>query len=130
MELNAFKWVAAFLLSWTSGGAAAPMLCHFNSRAPCVFEGRHYAMGDTWLDDTCMQCTCLQPVGVGCCELVQRPVDFPAWCEVRVEPVSCKAILVLTADTRLPCVPGERMTDPSHGSLQIHNQLAGLTRRR
>lgn len=34
--------------------------------ALCVFEGRHYSLGETWMD-ACMQCTCLHPVGVGCC---------------------------------------------------------------
>lgn len=36
--------------------------------ALCVYEGRHYSLGETWMDDACMQCTCLHPVGVGCCE--------------------------------------------------------------
>lgn len=36
--------------------------------APCVFEGTHYSLGETWMDKACMQCTCLHPVGVGCCE--------------------------------------------------------------
>lgn len=36
--------------------------------ALCVYEGRHYSLGETWMDNACMQCTCLHPVGVGCCE--------------------------------------------------------------
>uniref|UniRef100_A0A672G0P6 Prostate-associated microseminoprotein n=1 Tax=Salarias fasciatus TaxID=181472 RepID=A0A672G0P6_SALFA len=79
----------------------------------CVFEGRHYSLGETWMDNACMQCTCLHPVGVGCCETVHRPVDFPAWCNVRVEPVTCKVVLVQTADPRLPCSPGGADTDPT-----------------
>ncbi|XP_008299904.1 prostate-associated microseminoprotein [Stegastes partitus] len=127
MELTGVNWVlaAAGFLLWTSGGSAAPMECHFNSRALCEFEGRHYSLGETWMDNACMQCTCLHPVGVGCCETVHRPVDFPAWCEVRVEPVTCKVFLVQTADPRLPCSPGEANKDPSHGSLQLHQQLEG-----
>uniref|UniRef100_A0A673BIW2 Uncharacterized protein n=1 Tax=Sphaeramia orbicularis TaxID=375764 RepID=A0A673BIW2_9TELE len=79
--------------------------------AQCVFEGRHYSLGEAWMDNACMQCTLNKhPV-------VHRPVDFPAWCEVRVEPVTCKVSLVQTADPRLPCVPGETNRDPSHGSL-------------
>ncbi|KAM3589984.1 uncharacterized protein V6R79_001153 [Siganus canaliculatus] len=109
---------AAGCLLWTSVGSAAPMQCHFDSRAQCVFEGRTYTLGESWMDNACMHCTCLHPVGVGCCETVHRPVDFPAWCEVRVEPVTCKVLLVQTADPRLPCSPGEDLQDPSHGSLQ------------
>ncbi|XP_068612186.1 prostate-associated microseminoprotein [Brachionichthys hirsutus] len=116
---------AAGFLLWAGGGFAAPMECHFDSRALCVFEGRQYSLGDTWMDDACMQCTCLHPVGVGCCETVHRPVDFPAWCEVRVEAVSCKVSLVQTADPRLPCSPGDDIKDPSHGSLQLQQQLDG-----
>uniref|UniRef100_A0A8C9ZMR1 Microseminoprotein, prostate associated n=1 Tax=Sander lucioperca TaxID=283035 RepID=A0A8C9ZMR1_SANLU len=83
----------------------------------CVFEGSHYSLGETWMDNMCMQCTLhKQPV-------VQRPVDFPAWCEVRVEQVTCKVSLVQTADPRLPCTPDEDIKDPSHGSLQ--QQLHG-----
>uniref|UniRef100_A0A3B4TUP2 Prostate-associated microseminoprotein n=1 Tax=Seriola dumerili TaxID=41447 RepID=A0A3B4TUP2_SERDU len=74
---------------------------------------KHYSLGETWMDNACMQCTCLHPVGVGCCETVHRPVDFPAWCEVRVEPVSCKVSLVQAADPRLPCSPGEDFKDPT-----------------
>uniref|UniRef100_A0A8C6UDB7 Prostate-associated microseminoprotein n=1 Tax=Neogobius melanostomus TaxID=47308 RepID=A0A8C6UDB7_9GOBI len=91
----------------------------------CVFAGKHYTLGETWMDDACMQCTCLHPVGVGCCETAHRPVDFPAWCEVRVEPVTCKVSLVQTADPRLPCFPGDQQ-DPSHGEIntEIHNNPA------
>ncbi|XP_026208201.1 prostate-associated microseminoprotein [Anabas testudineus] len=127
MELTGVNWVlaAAGFLLWTSGGSAAPMECHFNFRALCVFEGTHYSLGETWMDKACMQCTCLHPVGVGCCETVHKPVDFPAWCEVRVEPVTCKVTLVQTADPRLPCSPGEDINDPSHGSLHLQQQLEG-----
>ncbi|XP_034020069.1 prostate-associated microseminoprotein [Thalassophryne amazonica] len=124
MDFAAVKWVlgvAGFLL-WSRSSCAAPMQCHFNSKALCVFEGRHYSLGDTWMD-SCLQCTCLHPVGVGCCETVHRPVDFPAWCKVQVEPVSCRVSLVQTADPRLPCIPGEDKKDPSHGSLQLQQEL-------
>uniref|UniRef100_A0A3P9D181 Prostate-associated microseminoprotein n=1 Tax=Maylandia zebra TaxID=106582 RepID=A0A3P9D181_9CICH len=104
---------AVGFLLWTSGGSAAPMECHFSSRL-CVYEGRHYSLGETWMDNACMQCTCLHPVGVGCCERVHRPVDFPAWCEVQVEQVTCKVSLVQSADPRLPCSPGQANKDPSH----------------
>uniref|UniRef100_A0AAX7V4L4 Prostate-associated microseminoprotein n=1 Tax=Astatotilapia calliptera TaxID=8154 RepID=A0AAX7V4L4_ASTCA len=93
--------------------------------ALCVYEGRHYSLGETWMDNACMQCTCLHPVGVGCCETVHRPVDFPAWCEVQVEQVTCKVSLVQSADPRLPCSPGQANKDPSHGSLQLQQHLEG-----
>lgn len=35
--------------------------------ALCVFEGKNYSLGDSWMD-ACLQCTCLHPIGVGCCE--------------------------------------------------------------
>ncbi|XP_034532886.1 prostate-associated microseminoprotein [Notolabrus celidotus] len=127
MELFRVNWVlaAAGFLLWSSVGFAAPMECHFNSKAQCEFEGRQYALGESWMDNACMQCTCLHPVGVGCCETLHRPVDFPAWCQVRVEPVTCKVTLVQTADPRLPCTPGVDMLDPSHGSLHLQQNLEG-----
>ncbi|KAJ0055462.1 hypothetical protein NL108_003830 [Boleophthalmus pectinirostris] len=148
MKPAGINWTLAVvsLLLWSSGASAAPTECHINLRgrthagdsiklkkinlvthcpvisALCMFEGRHYALGETWVDDTCMQCTCLHPVGVGCCEMAHRPVDFPAWCEVRVESVTCKVSLVQTADPRLPCFPDD-LQDPSHGSLPLQQQL-------
>uniref|UniRef100_A0A7N8YML0 Microseminoprotein, prostate associated n=1 Tax=Mastacembelus armatus TaxID=205130 RepID=A0A7N8YML0_9TELE len=86
--------------------------------ALCVFEGRHYSLGETWMDNACMQCTLHA-------SRVHRPVDFPAWCEVRVEPVTCKVSLVQTADPRLPCSPGDDIQDPSHGSFHLQQQLEG-----
>uniref|UniRef100_A0A3P9H583 Prostate-associated microseminoprotein n=1 Tax=Oryzias latipes TaxID=8090 RepID=A0A3P9H583_ORYLA len=125
MELPTANWMlaaACFLLS-ACGGSAAPTECYFNSRAQCEFEGKHFLLGESWMDNSCMQCTCLHPVGVGCCEMLHRPVDFPAWCKVQIELVSCKVFLVQTADPRLPCSPGEANHDPSHGSLHLQQQL-------
>lgn len=36
--------------------------------ALCAFNGKNYSLGDSWMDDACLQCTCLHPIGVGCCE--------------------------------------------------------------
>ncbi|KAB5579123.1 hypothetical protein PHYPO_G00191510 [Pangasianodon hypophthalmus] len=103
---------------------AAPTECHFNSQALCEYEGRHYSLGQSWMEQGCIQCTCLHPFGVGCCETVEQPVDFPPWCQVRVESVTCKVSLVLTSDPRLPCLPGEgNSVDPSHGEMNM--KLAG-----
>lgn len=133
--------------------------------ALCVFDGRNYSLGDSWMDNACLQCTCLHPIGVGCCETwvlihnsillwrfllawkysnkkrrkhwkhffflhywlprVHRPVDFPAWCQVWVEPVTCKVSLVQTADPRLPCFPGENIQDPSHGLPRLQRPIQG-----
>uniref|UniRef100_A0A3B3C9S4 Microseminoprotein, prostate associated n=1 Tax=Oryzias melastigma TaxID=30732 RepID=A0A3B3C9S4_ORYME len=114
MELPVVTWMLGCFLLSACGGSAAPTECYFNSRQ-CEFEGKHFLLGESWTDNACMHCTCLHPVGVGCCEL-HRPVDFPAWCQVQVEPVSCKVFLVQTAYPRLPCSPGEANRDPSHGS--------------
>ncbi|XP_030635177.1 prostate-associated microseminoprotein [Chanos chanos] len=104
---------------WTTI-AAAPTQCHFNSQALCEYEGRHYALGDTWMEHGCLQCTCLHPVGVGCCETIHPPVDFPPWCEVRVESLTCQVSLVQSADPRLPCIPGGgNSLDPSHGTFSM-----------
>ncbi|XP_028821212.1 prostate-associated microseminoprotein [Denticeps clupeoides] len=112
--------LAAGTLLWTTSCLAAPMQCHFSSQAPCVYQGRSYSMGESWMDDSCFLCTCLHPVGVGCCETAHRPVDFPAWCEVRVEAVTCKVTLVQRADPRQPCVANGNSLDPAHGSLDMN----------
>ncbi|XP_065104623.1 prostate-associated microseminoprotein [Paramisgurnus dabryanus] len=110
-------------LVWTTC-SAAPMQCHFNSQALCEYEGKQYSMGDSWMEQGCLQCTCLHPVGVGCCETVHRPVDFPPWCEVRVETLTCQVTLVLASDPRLPCIPGEDTNNlPRHGTINM--KLAG-----
>ncbi|KAM9400704.1 prostate-associated microseminoprotein [Salvelinus alpinus] len=120
------NWTLTFLagtLLWTTCCLASPMHCHFNSKALCVYEGRHYSMGESWMEDGCLQCTCLHPMGVGCCETVHRPVDFPAWCEARVDVLTCKVTLVQSADPRLPCLPGNgHNLGPSHSS-QDNNYL-------
>ncbi|KAG8436545.1 hypothetical protein GDO86_007597 [Hymenochirus boettgeri] len=43
--------------------------CYFQARAPCRFSGRRFALGESWLGNNCQLCTCLHPVGVGCCEM-------------------------------------------------------------
>uniref|UniRef100_A0A3B5K2X9 Prostate-associated microseminoprotein n=1 Tax=Takifugu rubripes TaxID=31033 RepID=A0A3B5K2X9_TAKRU len=118
------------LQGFSSGWAVTLLKCVvclkvFVVLALCVFEGKNYSLGDSWMDNACLQCTCLHPVGVGCCETVHRPVDFPAWCQVQVEPVSCRVSLVQTVDPRLPCFPGDSMQDPSHGSPRLQQQLQG-----
>uniref|UniRef100_A0A8C1IUT7 Prostate-associated microseminoprotein n=1 Tax=Cyprinus carpio TaxID=7962 RepID=A0A8C1IUT7_CYPCA len=88
--------------------------------ALCEYDGKQYSMGESWMEQGCVQCTCLHPMGVGCCETVHRPVDFPPWCEVQVESLTCQVRLVMTSDPRLPCIPGEENNvDPRHGALNM-----------
>ncbi|MEQ2157551.1 hypothetical protein GOODEAATRI_002974 [Goodea atripinnis] len=76
-----------------------------------------------WTMPVCCAPVCTLLVSVAVRREMHRPVDFPAWCEMKVEPVTCKVFLVQTADPRLPCTPGETDQDPRHGSLQL--QLDG-----
>uniref|UniRef100_A0A8D3A478 Uncharacterized protein n=1 Tax=Scophthalmus maximus TaxID=52904 RepID=A0A8D3A478_SCOMX len=89
-------------------------ICIHLSRS--VHSDKHFSLGETWMDNACMQCTCLHPVGVGF-----------LWFGVRVEPATCKVSLVQTADPRLPCYPGDDFKDPSHGSLQLDGDEAPHT---
>ncbi|KAJ8382243.1 hypothetical protein SKAU_G00030210 [Synaphobranchus kaupii] len=118
-------WALAVLtgaIFWTNC-LALPTQCHFNSKGLCEYKGKHYSLGETWMESGCLHCTCLHPMGVGCCEMIQRPVDFPAWCEVRVETETCTVTVVQIADPRLPCVPGQDGNlDPRHGT---HNMKLG-----
>lgn len=38
------------------------------SPAPCHHEGKYFTLGESWLRKDCFHCTCLHPVGVGCCD--------------------------------------------------------------
>lgn len=117
-----FVLAASGFLLLASGSSAAPMVCHFDSRgearssqhliwpgnkienmplvlkvfvvlALCVFDGRNYSLGDSWMDNACLQCTCLHPVGVGCCETwaLTQPLCF------------CKGYLHETIKTKVHC---------------------------
>ncbi|XP_069923237.1 prostate-associated microseminoprotein [Oryctolagus cuniculus] len=77
--------------------------CYFQAQAPCHYEGKHFTLGESWLRKDCFHCTCLHPVGVGCCDTSQHPIDFPADCEVRREAGTCQFSLVQKSDPRLPC---------------------------
>lgn len=59
-----------------------PLVGSLSTLALCVYEGRHYSLGESWMEDGCLQCTCLHPVGVGCCEtwVHYAPViNVPFW---------------------------------------------------
>ncbi|XP_023583295.1 prostate-associated microseminoprotein [Trichechus manatus latirostris] len=77
-----------------------------SSLAPCHYEGKYFTLGESWLRKDCFHCTCLHPVGVGCCDTSQHPIDFPAGCEVHQEAGTCQFSLVQKSDPRLPCKGG------------------------
>ncbi|OCT56916.1 hypothetical protein XELAEV_18004221mg [Xenopus laevis] len=78
--------------------------CYFQARAPCRYGGRSFALGESWLGSNCQLCTCLHPVGVGCCEITQHPIDFPSWCEAHYDAQTCQISVVQKANPSLPCV--------------------------
>ncbi|XP_054989657.1 prostate-associated microseminoprotein isoform X1 [Sorex araneus] len=96
-----------------SGSGRDPS-AHTPLESPCHYEGKYYSLGESWLRGDCFQCTCLHPVGVGCCDTSQHPIDFPAECELRREADTCQFSLVQKADPRLPCKGGG--PDPEWGS--------------
>ncbi|XP_075700614.1 prostate-associated microseminoprotein [Rhinoderma darwinii] len=78
--------------------------CYFQAKALCRYAGKSFKLGESWLRPDCQLCTCLHPVGVGCCEITQHPIDFPSWCEARYDPQTCQISVVQKADPKLPCV--------------------------
>ncbi|RXN01155.1 Prostate-associated microseminoprotein [Acipenser ruthenus] len=97
----------AFLLLAALVGTCFPGVqakCYFQSRALCEHNGLQYEISESWMDSDCLLCTCLHPVGVGCCEITQHPIDFPDWCEALYDPQSCQITVVQKANPRLPCV--------------------------
>uniref|UniRef100_A0A8D0E4D0 Prostate-associated microseminoprotein n=1 Tax=Salvator merianae TaxID=96440 RepID=A0A8D0E4D0_SALMN len=89
------------LLSRVPGPAG---LCYFHAQAPCLYEGKPFGPGESWQGDNCSKCFCLQPLGVGCCDMMHHPVDFPDWCEVRFDTQACQVSLVQKARPSLPCL--------------------------
>nr|XP_028605227.1 prostate-associated microseminoprotein [Podarcis muralis] len=90
--------------------------------APCLYKEKHFGPGDSWQDANCSKCFCLDPLGVGCCDMMQPPVDFPAWCEARYDSRACKISLVQKGRPRLPCVNN---LEPGWGSGQAPEQQPG-----
>lgn len=44
------------------------LISSHSSLAPCYYEGKYFTLGESWLRKDCFHCTCLHPVGVGCCD--------------------------------------------------------------
>ncbi|XP_067831937.1 uncharacterized protein [Heptranchias perlo] len=84
--------------------------------ATCEHKGLRLEIGDTWINKDCYQCICLNPFGVGCCDNVQQPVDYPEWCKVIQRPNSCHLAVVMKANRRIPCIGRTSM-----GRLQLQN---------
>ncbi|XP_069798581.1 prostate-associated microseminoprotein-like [Narcine bancroftii] len=82
----------------------APIFTAILSAATCEHRGAQLEIGDTWMKEDCYQCVCLSPFGVGCCDSIQQPVDYPEWCEVVLRPDSCQLEVVMKANPRIPCL--------------------------
>ncbi|KFP76813.1 Prostate-associated microseminoprotein, partial [Acanthisitta chloris] len=78
--------------------------CYFQAKAPCEYEGKQFSLGESWLSTNCLRCPCLHPIGVGCCETTQHPIDFPDWCEAHYDSQTCQISVVQKANPSLPCV--------------------------
>ncbi|XP_044130926.1 prostate-associated microseminoprotein [Bufo gargarizans] len=48
---------------------SAQTRCYFQAKALCRYSGKSFKLGESWLGPDCQLCTCLHPVGVGCCEM-------------------------------------------------------------
>ncbi|XP_048381590.1 prostate-associated microseminoprotein-like isoform X2 [Stegostoma tigrinum] len=78
--------------------------CFFNGKATCEHKGVRLETGDIWINEDCYQCICLNPFGVGCCDKVSQPVDYPDWCEVIQRPNSCLLAVVMKANHKIACI--------------------------
>ncbi|XP_026721443.1 prostate-associated microseminoprotein isoform X1 [Athene cunicularia] len=101
------------------------------SIAPCEYEGKQFSLGESWLSANCLLCTCLHPIGVGCCETTQHPIDFPDWCEAHYDLQTCQISVVQKANPSLPCVKSMEHEWGSAGTPEpLSNKVlgAGLSR--
>ncbi|NXD03296.1 MSMP protein, partial [Certhia familiaris] len=100
--------------------------CYFQAKAPCEYEGKEFSLGESWLSTNCLLCTCLHPVGVGCCETTQHPIDFPDWCEAHYDSQTCQISVVQKANPSLPCVKSVEHEWGSAGTPEpLVNKLLG-----
>ncbi|NXY85758.1 MSMP protein, partial [Alcedo cyanopectus] len=99
--------------------------CYFQAKAPCEYEGKKYSLGESWLSTNCLLCTCLHPIGVGCCETTQHPIDFPDWCEAHYDSQTCQISVVQKANPSLPCVKSMEHEWGSAGTPEPLNKVLG-----
>uniref|UniRef100_A0A672J174 Uncharacterized protein n=1 Tax=Salarias fasciatus TaxID=181472 RepID=A0A672J174_SALFA len=81
--------------------------CFFNAKGMLCFLYCVYGMGESWINSDCYQCVCMEPFGVGCCDLGSKPVDYPDWCEIIRKPDSCTSVAVMRVNHKLPCLWGQ-----------------------
>nr|XP_056705088.1 prostate-associated microseminoprotein [Euleptes europaea] len=97
---------ACLLLFLLAPFAGTQPACFFQAQAPCLYKGMHFAPWEAWRDAQCLNCGCLHPFGVGCCDThdrMSRPLDFPDWCQLHYHFQTCEVSLVQKARPRLPC---------------------------
>ncbi|XP_072316975.1 prostate-associated microseminoprotein [Eucyclogobius newberryi] len=80
--------------------------CFFNTKGSCEYMDQTFNMGESWMTTDCLQCVCMEPFGVGCCDLGSKLVDYPDWCEIIRNPDSCTSVAVMKANRKLPCLWG------------------------
>uniref|UniRef100_A0A3B4BDW9 Uncharacterized protein n=1 Tax=Periophthalmus magnuspinnatus TaxID=409849 RepID=A0A3B4BDW9_9GOBI len=73
----------------------------------CEYMGQRFNMGESWMTSDCLQCICMEPFGVGCCDHGSKPVDYPDWCEIIRKPNTCTSVAVMKANRKLPCLWGQ-----------------------
>lgn len=54
--------------SHAPGAGSCALITTISFAAPCEYEGKQFSLGESWLSTNCLLCTCLHPIGVGCCE--------------------------------------------------------------
>ncbi|XP_061884965.1 prostate-associated microseminoprotein [Entelurus aequoreus] len=89
--------------------------CFFNTKGSCEYKDQVYGIGERWTTTDCYQCVCMEPFGVGCCDHVSKPVDYPHWCEIIHKPDTCTSIIVMRANHKLPCLWGRNRLRPTVG---------------
>lgn len=62
--------VPSFRAQGCQGGSHLPhvLITTVSFAAACEYEGKQFSLGESWLSTNCLLCTCLHPIGVGCCE--------------------------------------------------------------
>ncbi|XP_031425796.1 beta-microseminoprotein-like isoform X3 [Clupea harengus] len=62
---------------------------------PCLdpVDQESYPVGSTWRSSQCQRCTCSKS-GMECCDMMKRPVGYPADCEVLYDWTECTYKLV------------------------------------
>ncbi|KAF1585880.1 UNVERIFIED_CONTAM: Prostate-associated microseminoprotein, partial [Eudyptes pachyrhynchus] len=101
--------------------------CYFQAKAPCKYKGKQFSLGESWLSTNCLLCTCLHPVGVGCCETTQHPIDFPDWCEAHYDSQTCQISVVQKTNSSLPCVKSMEHKWGSAGTPKpLSNKVLGV----